>query len=105
MAETISGSEAAGSASDSWSARLCSRLIWRLAIELNVHAGHQRDHVAALHLDRGDVGHRAAVTQHDDPVGQREDLFQVVRGEQHAGARLTGLPQDRLDQRRLGHAE
>ncbi len=33
IAETISGSEAAGSASDSWSARLCSRLIWRLAME------------------------------------------------------------------------
>ena len=40
-----------------------------------------------MHLQRRDVGDDPALAEHHDPVGEAEDLLEVVGDEQHAGAR------------------
>ena len=60
----------------------------QLALGRRVHldARHQRDEVGPLHLHRRDVGDDPALAEDHDPVGEAEDLLEVVGDEQHAGA-------------------
>ena len=86
MADTMSGRDAAGSTSDSWSTRLRRRRSWRLRRRVHLDARHERDQVGPLHLHRRDVGDDPALAEDHDPVGEAEDLLEVVGDEQHAGA-------------------
>ena len=84
------GSDADGATSDSWSTRLCSRCSCLRAVESVSHAGHQVDDVVGVDLERGHVGDQPAVAQHEDAVGEVEDLLHAVRDEQQAHARRAG---------------
>ena len=56
-------------------------------------------------LGDGSVEHELAALQHDDAVGDLEDLLDVVGDEQHGRAGVGDGPRERPDLRRLGEAE
>lgn len=48
---------------------------------VGVDPGHHRHHVVRVELGRRTIGHHPAVAEHDDPVGEAEDLLDAVRHE------------------------
>ena len=105
MADTISGNDAAGSTSDSWSTRLRSRCSWRRAIE-SISMPDMSATMSSRCTSSGETSATtAAVAEHDHPVGQREDLIEVVGHQQDARPGVAALTDHALHPQRLGDAE
>ncbi len=58
-----------------------------------------------MHLQRGHVGHDAAVAQHHHPVRQIEHLVEVVGHQQDAGTLVASLADHLMDPPGLGDAQ
>src|SRR5688572_9178278 len=76
------------------------RVTYELVTKRSVITGHQAADLGAVGATGGHLGHDPASVDDGDPVGQRQDLVELGRDQEHGGpgvARLDDPPVDELD--------
>src|SRR3954462_10014393 len=62
-----------------------------------VPSGHEQADLLDVRLPGGELAEDATLVHHDDPVGEREDLVEVLSDQEDADAGLRRLPQVPVD--------